>query len=158
MANIDKSTYLREPAVSKPNAGDISRVVTFRIAAGEDTALNVIRLIRLPKNAKLLPLGWYIETEDADTGATPTLDMDLVVTDGTTTHTIINAGTLFQSAGKAFDQTSTSGQQSGWVNFVTTNSNFAVGLLVNTAAATLATTADIIVSCKYTMDLESGGV
>lgn len=158
MANIDKKTYLREPALSSPDAGDISRSVTFRLAAGDDTAANVIRLARLPKYAKLLPCGWYIENEDVDSNATPTADYDLVVTDGTTTLTIINCGTQFQSAGTVFDQTATKGQQTGWVNYVTANDDFSVALLSNTAAATLVTTADIIVTFKYTMQLESGGV
>lgn len=158
MANIDKSTYLNEPAVARPQAGVHERATSLRIAAGEDVATNKIRIFRLPKGAKLLPLGWYIETEDADSNATPTLDMDLIVVDGSTTYTIINAGTLFQSAGSAHDQTATVGQQTGWVNAVIAGTSAYVALLVNTAAATLVSTADIIVTCKYTVDLESGGV
>lgn len=158
MANIDKSTFLNEPAVARPQAGVHERATSFRFAAGEDTATNRIRLFRLPKGAKLLPFGWYIEAEDPDTNATPTLDMDLIVSDGTTTYVIINGGSTFQAAAVAHDQSATIGGLTGWVNAVTSNPNFYVAILVNTAAATLSTTADIIVTCKYSCDLESGGV
>lgn len=153
----NKSTFLNEPAVARPQAGVHQRTTSFRLTSDDNVAANTVRIFRLPKGAKLLP-GWYIEAEDADTNATPTLDMDLVVTDGTTSYVIINGGTTFQSAAVAYDHSATIGQQTGWVNAVLANANFYVGLLINTASATLDTAADIVVGCKYTMDLESGGV
>jgi hypothetical protein len=149
------NSWKNEPAVARPQAGVHERYKTFTLTTG--VINDVYKIFRLPKGAKLLPLGWYIESPDVDTNATPTVKFDLIVTDGTTTKTVIADTVVGQAGGTVFDQTATVGQQTGWVNYVTTNGNFYVALKIDTASATHAS-GSVIVGCKYSIDLESGSV
>lgn len=96
---------LGTPVLTRPRTG-IGRpqmeVVVEEIATTSlDDANDRVKLIPVPSGADLLML--VLEHEDLDSGGTPTLDADIVLSTedsaGTVTDTILfNAGTGFQSA------------------------------------------------------------
>ncbi len=145
-----------DPSVQRPQAGEIVRHITIPAAKLPTGAVNdVYKIAKLPKGAKLVT-GWMLEVPDIDTNATPTATLDVIVTDGTTTKTVINATTAGQAGGINYDHTATFGVQTGVMGFVTTNDDFYVALKFSAAAATYA--AGIVkIQFRYSTDLEGGG-
>lgn len=121
---------------------------------------DVIKFFKLPAFAKILY--GRIDCEDLDSNATPTLALDLVVSDGTTTKYIFNASTIGQTGGAvdsrdagangvqdAFD----SGSAVGYVlpDFET---DWYVAVVCDTAAATFQNDG-LRATIGYTMALEN---
>src|SRR3990167_1290280 len=84
------------PAVARPQAGIHYRSATITFSAAL-AAADVFKVFKLPKNAKLVQGGWFIET-GGDYDTTTNLTIGLRVTDGTTTKTPIAANAIGQGA------------------------------------------------------------
>lgn len=121
---------------------------------------DVIKFFKLPANAKIL-FG-RIACEDLDSHATPTITLDLLVTDGTTTKYVFNASTIGQAGGFVDSRDAAA---SGVVHELSSNTainytlpdnevDWYVALKVSAAPATAAGDA-IAVSIGYTHCLEN---
>lgn len=95
-------------------------------------ALNdVVQCFKLPGWVKLLSA--YLDNSvDLDDHATPTLDLDILVTDGTTTKQLLNGGT---TAGQVGRTTAASDFDADGIDFVTDNGDYIVILKAIAAAA-----------------------
>lgn len=93
-------------------------------AASTLEANDVIKIFKLPTNAKILY--GRLECEDLDGHATPTIELDLRVTDGTTTKYLFDGITTVAQAGGVIDTRDAAG--TGNVNAYTSNS--AIGYVI----------------------------
>lgn len=122
---------------------------------------DVIKFFKLPANAVLLYS--RLETDVLDDHATPTLVLDVLVTDGTTTKVMYEAASTLSSAGGEIHDSRTSlnapadgteGPREDVVGFITTNNDFYVAVKATTAAAgDAAADAKIKLSFGYTMQI-----
>lgn len=109
---------------------------------------DILRFFKLPRNAKLLD--GSIEIEAIDTHATPTGELSVLVTDGTTTYTLDSAIPSETAALIRFDGT-------GWLGEVLTGTGqWRAEVKATTAAATAAASPYIALTLSYTMDLAAG--
>lgn len=140
----------KEEAVSDINRviERVSKAQTFTL----DTAADRVKFFKLPPGAKLL--GGHIESADIDTG-TPAVTMSLIVTNGTTTKTIIALSTVGQAGGIVFSQTATYGAQTGWKGYTCNGRGWYVAVTIGTAPATVAA-GNLQAGIIYTMDTEGG--
>lgn len=148
MATTYEMPTYADPAQVNVEGHEVCRIVTFSPATW---ALNdVFKIAKLPLNAKLVQ-GWYMEIPDIDssTGAT----VSLIVVDGGTSKTIAS-GVSAQSAGTWFDQTATTGQQTGWVNYKITTTTAYLSAKAAAAATGTFTTGTFKVQFRYTTNLE----
>lgn len=155
MATTYEAKSYKQPALDYPL--QIMERVSKAEEFGTSTALvinDVIKFFKLPPGAKLL--GASIEAEDIDTHATPTITLSLIVTNGTTTKTVIDGSTVGQGGGIVFAESDATGAaQTGWKGYVCNGKDWYVGVKVKAAAATAAA-GDIIASIRYTKDTEGG--
>jgi hypothetical protein len=112
-------------ATNYPGVIDRSAFIDLDTLIGPDgtaattlEANDVIKIFKLPPNAKIL--GGRVECEDLDSHATPTLEFDLQVTDGTTTKLIFDGITTVAQAGGFIDSSDAGG--TGVLNAFSTNS------------------------------------
>lgn len=124
---------------------DISRTL--------DLADDTIKFFQLPEGGVKL-LGGVIESEDLDAGTAVTLD--LIVTDGTTTHILIADTTVAQAGGVISTMDSQTGSnQTGWYGKVLTGSDWYVAVRVGTAPTTPAA-GKVKAGIRYSCDVEAG--
>lgn len=117
---------------------------------------DIIKVFQLPAYAKVLNAKLVSGDVALDDHATPTLDLDVIVSDGTTTKTAVNGGTAINQA----DVTATMDLDADNAYlFVTTDDDFYVAVKAIAAAAGDATAdATLAVEIEYTMALEPGEV
>lgn len=152
MATTYALPTFNDPAMARPQAGVHQRIVNFTPTTA--VVNDVYKVAKLPKGAKLAP-GWWLETPDMDSNATPTLVLSVAVTDGTTTKTPISVSTVGQAGGIVTDKTATYGLQTGWVNYKLLNDDFYIYVKATTAAATFAS-GRCILAFSYILDTEAG--
>jgi len=115
---------------------------------------DIVKVFKLPPLAKIL-YGRLVSGDVAlDDHATPTLDLDVIVTDGTTTKTLVNGGTAINQA----DVTAvTDLDADNAYLYVTTDDDFYVAVkAIAAAAGDAAADATFIVDVEYTGILEPG--
>lgn len=152
MANVDTNAYL-EDAVGGPNLSPL-RVFRYAISTNP-TADDHHRFFKLPKNVKI---GFaQIASTDLDTHATPTIDFDLLLTDGTTEKILIEgtANLIGQTGGVDNGYLISAATNEPGFGFVTTSHDWYVAVDFKAAAATFAS-GTIIVSILYTTVLDDG--
>lgn len=150
MATTYELPGFKDPAVFRPQTGDVRRTLTFTPSTW---AINdVYKVAGVPLGAKLQQ-GWYLECADIDssTGATVTVQ----VVDGSTTKNIIVAATTPQAGGVVYDSTATVGQQTGWVNYKIATKTAYVAVKAAAAASGTFTAGAFILQFAYSTDLEA---
>lgn len=138
-------TFTDSPVYSRA-IGVHSLVVkwTFAAAIVQD---DVVKMLRLPKGAVLVPDGWFIENS-ADFDTSTNLTVSARVTDGSTTKTVFSALTIGQSAAAvAYPATTVVGV---W-GFKTTNDDFRIELTFPAGPST-ATSGTWTLGVSYSMD------
>lgn len=117
---------------------------------------DIIKVFHLPPYVKVLNARLVSGDVALDDHATPTLDLDVIVTDGTTTKTAVNGGTAINQA----DITASMDLDADNAYlFVTTDADFYVALKAIAASAGDATAdATVVVEIEYTGILEPGEV
>lgn len=135
-------------AVSEHN-----RVIERLTPAADYTIANgdIWKAFKLPRGAKLL--GGTLIYEELDSHATPTATIDLYVTDGTVTKTIID-GESVGAADVVTEATATT-PVVAWAGYVCTDNDFYVAAKIMTAPATAAE-GSLQIGIRYTMDTEAG--
>jgi hypothetical protein len=134
--------------------------LTDGTAATTLEANDLIKVFKLPANCKIV-FG-RIDCEDLDGHATPTLTLDLLVSDGSTTKYIFDEATIGQSGGFADSRDAGAAgvldifDSNSAINYVLPDNeiDWYVGLKVGTAAATMQNDA-IAVTIGYTHALEN---
>lgn len=141
------STY-QDVAVSEHN-----RVIERLTPAQDFTVANgdIFKAFKLPRGAKIL--GGTLIFEELDEHATPTGTIDLYVTDGSVTKTIID-GESIAAADVVTEATATT-PVVAWAGYVTTDQDFYVAAKIMTAVAQ-AKEGSLQIGIRYTMDVESG--
>lgn len=154
-------SYKLAPVFAAGFPGVIDRTSTIDVAdtTGDDTYTfiinDVVKCFKMPQGAKILY--GRLECDDLDDNVSPTLELDLIITDGTTTYTLISgASSTIAEAGGVAD-TRTSVTLADVIGKVLTNPNFYAAVKVRTAATgdPADDTAKIIVSVGYSLNVES---
>lgn len=148
-----------------PGVIERSRTLDLDLLIGPDgtdatplEANDVIKIFKLPVNAKILY--GVIESEALDGHATPTLDVDLQVTDGTTTKLLFDGATIVQGGGRADTRDAgATGEMHAFssnsaVGYVLDNADYYLALKCMNAPATFQND-QIRVSVGYTMAVEN---
>lgn len=150
---FESLSYKQTVALAKHPSGyteRISKEESFTL----DTAADVVKFFKLPRGAKLL--GACIIGADHDAHATPaTVTFDVIVTDGTTTYTLINDAPVGTAVAEYTSESATYGLQTGWRGKVLGNANFYCAAKVVTPPNT-AQAANLQVGIRYTLDIEPG--
>lgn len=162
MATTEAKSYKTPAAVLTAHPGPIyrcSKAESFTIAADAD----VVKFFKLPVNAKIVNGGFFCG--ELDTNASPTLTLELQVTNGTTTKKLLDGcttGATVQSydatvAGVTALAASVVGEvdYGSWKGFVTDDDNYYVAIVADAAPATAAS-ANLQVYIEYTMVTEAG--
>jgi len=149
----ETASYKGSQAVTRPQAGYVELCSAPEDLAVGTTINDVYKFFKLPRGAKLL--GAYIEHEELDSHATPTLSLSMIITDGTTTYTPIAAYLGGSAAGYVDTESATYGQQAGWRGKVLGTENFYVSVKVIAASATQVAAPNIQVGIKYTTDVQT---
>lgn len=124
--------------------------------AGSAGGLNdVLKICPIPAKGVTIN-DCFVQTGDADTNATPTMVFSLLVTDGTTTKTLIDTSTAGQAGG--FVRPSKVGTTENGIGFTTDNHNYYIALKFTTASATIDTTAALNVGLFLTGHYPPGAV
>lgn len=162
MATTYTYPSFNEPAVGANTfPGVIKRALKVELAtATSDTSYafvinDIIKVFALPPYVKILS-GKMVTNGETDDHATPTVDLDLIVTDGSTTKTLVNGGT-----GMSEDNVTatTDFDADDAYMFVTTTDDWYVAIkAIAAAAGDAATGADITVEVEYTGLLEAGEI
>lgn len=116
---------------------------------------DIIKVFALPPYVKILS-GKMVTNGETDDHATPTVDLDLIVSDGTTTKTLVNGGTAMSednvTATTDFDADDA-------YMYVTPTDDFYVAIkAIAAAAGDAATGADITCEVEYTGLTEPGEI
>lgn len=155
MATTYEAKSYKNPALDFPL--QVMERVSVAEEFGTSTALvtnDVIKFFKLPVGAKLL--GGHIESEDLDTDATPAITLSLIVTNGTTTKTLIDGGTVGQGGGIVFAESDATGAaQTGWKGYVCNGDGWYVAVKVK-LQADAAQAGDIQAGIRYTKNTEGG--
>jgi len=160
MATTYETPNFRDVSIFAANfPGVIDRTVEIDLEAVTADATyafiinDVIKVCRLPQGAKLLY--GRLECDDLDDDGTPTVELDLSVTDGTTTYILVNGtGTTIAEAGGALDSRST--MVTDVVGSVLANPDFYLQVKCRAAATGDAgASAKIKATVGYTMAVES---
>jgi hypothetical protein len=146
MANFD-STAFKDPAVAHPTSG--LHVVDVRYVNGSTviTSSDKLRLIRIPKNCKILAELCSFWSDDVDPDSGANLTMGMFATDGTTTKTII-AAQAFQAINVRVEASAAT--ISALAFFKTLNDDYYVYL--QPGAGDLDASAEVYARLVYTMD------
>lgn len=168
MATTYEALSYKRPAVFAagfPGVIDVTYSATLEAITGDATYAfiinDVIKFFKLPPHAVLLYA--RIEADQLDDHATPTLVLDVLVTDGTTTKVLLEALTDFgNAAGEIADSRNslvapadgTEGPGVDAVGYETTNDDFYAAVKAIAAAAGDAeSSASITLSIGYTMQV-----
>ena len=115
---------------------------------------DVIKLFKIPPYAKIVD-GFVGSADDLDDHATPTLELNLQITDGSTTKTLVDQGVWAGSA--TLTRAGAAPATEDAINYVTTDNDFYAQLkAIAASAGDAATTSEIDVMVAYTMNLEPG--
>lgn len=153
--------YKQAPVFAAGFPGVIDRTATFHLGTLTGDASyafiinDIIKCFKLPQGAKVLY--GRIECDDLDDHATPTLELDLLFTDGTTHYTLVNGGTVATTGGIMDSRDATYGNIDS-VGVVTDDADWYVYLKAIVAAAGDAAAAPddkIVVTVGYTQAVES---
>lgn len=144
MATLKSTRYRNQSNLGDRLAGVHTPVVPFTFSAAI-AASDVAKIQKLPKEVTLVsPGSWFVETS-ADFDTSTNLTFSLVVTDGTTTKTIISGSTIGQgAAARALADTTAM----GWLGFETDNDSYEVRLLFPAGPST-ATSGTFTVGFAY---------
>lgn len=142
--------------------GSIKRAVSVNLEQATNDATyafaqnDLIKVFHLPPYVKVLHARLVTTATELDDHATPTLDLDLVVSNGTVTKTAVNGGTAINQA----NVTATMDYDTDDAYmFCTPNGEYYVALKAIAASAGDAeANASIIVEFEYTNVLELGEV
>ena len=117
---------------------------------------DLIKFYQLPPYVKVLDAAIVSGDAALDDHATPTLDLDVLVSDGTTTKTAVNGGTAINQANVTANMDKDADNA---YLFVTTNDDFYVALkAIAASAGDAASGATVAVEISYTGLLEPGEV
>lgn len=115
---------------------------------------DTIDAAKLPPYAKIVD-GYLGSAQDLDTNVTPTLELNLLITDGTTTKTLVDQGVwsgaaqITRAGGAPATETA--------IGFVTTNADFKAQIkAIAGGASAAAATAFVLAAVSYVMNLEPG--
>jgi len=128
------------------NLEDLTADASYQLLDGD-----ILKFFKLP--AKAVILGGGIASDELDDHATPALVMDLQVTDGTTTKTVLDAATTFGAARNTYSSYDSAFGAGDGIGYVTTDDDFRVQLeVITSAAGDAAASATLTVWIDYTMN------
>lgn len=129
-----ESTIFSVPAVYRASyPGLIRRVYKHASSSDLTEAGDILKICKLPKNAKIIR--GRMKLPDIDTGS-PANVISVEVYDGTTTKTLIDESTVGQGGGEIESAKALATEDA--VGFVTTNDDFYLRAICDTASATAA--------------------
>lgn len=133
MATTNLATYLGKTYPTPTGESTVSFVIKATTIAA-DTGTAAINRIAKIRSQGITIVDGFAQMNDCDTNATPTAVFNIIISDGTTTKTLINGSTAAQAGG--FVRPSKLVSTEDAIGFVTTNDDFWVGIQWSTGAAT----------------------
>lgn len=132
-ATTNLATYLGVVYPIPIGETTVSFVAKATTVAASMTLNDINRIVKI-RAAGISVLDCFVQTGDLDSNATPTAVFSLIVSDGTTTKTLIDTSTVAQAGG--FARPSKIVTTEDGIGFVTTSANFYIAVKWTTAAAT----------------------
>jgi hypothetical protein len=132
-----------------------SAFVVKSLMAGDGVINSTLKLFQLP--AKGIQINdCFVQCDQIDSNATPTVVFDLRVTNGTTTKTLISASSAGQAGG--FTRPTRKAATEDGIGFTTDNDNYWIEAKWTTAVATVDTTKTFNVGINLTGFYPKGAV